>query len=143
KRVGWLTISDPFGLADLLRGGLLLRLLWLGRCMRLIDRERERLRRVVLGLGELDALVSVASLRSDRPDARVPDLRAGSGAIRARGVVHPAIGGAIGNDVELDPALILTGSNMSGKSTFLRTMAIQAICAQSIHTTFGAWSAPM
>ena len=143
KRVAWLTTSDPFGLFDLVRGGLLLRLLLLGGCMRTIERERERLRRVVLWLGELDALVSVASLRAERPDARVPMLSVDATAIRARAIVHPAIDAAVGNDVVLDPALIITGSNMSGKSTFLRAVAINAICAQSIHTTFGSWTAPM
>jgi hypothetical protein len=149
QRVAWLTTSDPFGLFDLLRGGLLLRLLLLGGSMRTIERERERLRRVVLWLGELDALVSVATLRAERRDARVPMLSGGAGgaggawAIRARAIVHPAIDGAVGNDVALDPALIVTGSNMSGKSTFLRAVAINAICAQSIHTTFGSWTAPL
>lgn len=32
---------------------------------------------------------------------------------------------------------------MSGKSTFLRTIAVNAICAQSIHTTFGTWQASL
>jgi len=81
--------------------------------------------------------------RPARPDARVPQLSTGAGAITARGIVHPAIAGAVGNDVVLSPALIVTGSNMSGKSTFLRAIAINAICAQSIHTTFGSWSAAL
>ena len=51
--------------------------------------------------------------------------------------------GAVGNDLALDAGLVVTGSNMSGKSTFLRTIAINAICAQSIHTTFGTWTASM
>jgi len=143
KRIRWLSTSDPFGLADLLRGGLLLRVLLLGGCMRTVERERERLRRVVLWLGELDALVSVASLRADRPDARVPQLSTDAVEITACDIVHPAVAGAVCNDVVLDPALIVTGSNMSGKSTFLRAIAINAICAQSIHTTFGSWNAAM
>jgi DNA mismatch repair ATPase MutS len=48
--------------------------------------------------------------------------------------VHPANPGAVGNDLALDAGLLVTGSNMSGKSTFLRTIAVNAICAQSIHT---------
>ena len=57
--------------------------------------------------------------------------------------MHPAIAGAVGNDLVLDTGLLVTGSNMSGKSTFLRTIAINAICAQSIHTTFGTWHASL
>jgi hypothetical protein len=143
KRIAWLSVKDPFGLADLVRGGLLARLLLLGGAMRVIERERARFRRVVLWLGELDALVSVASLRAGRADARVPELVPGPARISARGLVHPAIAEAVGNDLVLDTGLIVTGSNMSGKSTFLRTLAINAICAQSIHTSFGSWHASL
>jgi len=143
RRLAWLTVSDPFGLADLLRAGFLVRLLLVGRWLRTVERERARLRRVVLWLGELDALVSIASLRAERADARLPELSAGAPRIVATGIVHPAIAGAIGNDVALDVGLLVTGSNMSGKSTFLRAIAINAICAQSIHTTFGTWRASL
>lgn len=143
KRLAWLTVSDPFGIADFLRAGMLVRLLLLGTWLHRVDRERERLRRVVLWLGELDALVSIASLRAERRDTRLPRLSTGDRRIAAGRIVHPAIVGAVGNDVALDAGLLVTGSNMSGKSTFLRTVAINAICAQSIHTTFGTWHASL
>lgn len=143
KRIGWLSVRDPFGIADLLRAGFLLRLLLLARWMRVVERERDRLRRLVLWLGELDAVVSIASLRAERSDTRLPRLSAGAGRIAAREIVHPAIAGAVGNDLVLDAGLLVTGSNMSGKSTFLRAIAINAICAQSIHTTFGTWQASL
>jgi DNA mismatch repair ATPase MutS len=115
--------------------------LLLGRFMQDVERERARLRRVVLWLGERDALVSIASMRAERPDARLPELVPGSRRIAAADLAHPAVAHAIGNDLALDAGLLLTGSNMSGKSTFLRAIAINAICAQSIHTTFGRWRA--
>lgn len=141
KRSAWLTVKDPFGLADLVRGGLLARLLWFGAAMRVVDRERGRLRRVVLWLGEIDAAISIASLRAERSDAQVPRLSRGAARLSASNLVHPAIPAAVGNDLELDGGLVVTGSNMSGKSTFLRTVAVNAVCAQSIHTTFGSWHA--
>jgi hypothetical protein len=143
KRIAWLTASDPLSFIELVRAGLLVRLLLLDRWLRLIERERPRLRRLVLWLGEVDALVAVASLRAERADARVPRLSTGAPRIVAGDIVHPAIAGAIGNDLALDAGLLVTGSNMSGKSTFLRAIAINAICAQSIHTTFGSWEASL
>jgi hypothetical protein len=143
RQLAWLTVSDPFGIADLLRAGLLVRLLLLDRWMRQIERERERLRRLVLWLGELDALVSIASLRAERGDARLPWLSNGPARIASERIAHPAIAGAVGNDLALAAGLLVTGSNMSGKSTFLRAVAINAICAQSIHTTFGTWRASL
>jgi DNA mismatch repair ATPase MutS len=141
RRISWLTASDPLSLIELVRAGLLIRLLLLDRWLRMIERERPRLRRLVLWLGEIDALVSIASLRAERSDARLPQLAAGAPRIVAGGLVHPAVAGAIGNDLALDAGLLVTGSNMSGKSTFLRAIALNAICAQSIHTTFGTWQA--
>lgn len=143
RRIAWLTVADPFGLIDFLRAGFLLRLLMLDRVLGIIDRERARLQRIVLWLGELDALASVATLRARRDGVHVPTLAAAAPRIAAHDLVHPAIRNAIGNDVELSAGLLITGSNMSGKSTFLRTLAVNAICAQSIHTTFGRWDASL
>jgi hypothetical protein len=145
RRIRILALRDPFGVADLLRSALLLRLVILDTCSETVNRERARLRRVVLRLGELDAAAAVAELRVRRDGTRDPELRAdGPVAIEAHGLVHPAIRNPIGNDVTLEHGgLVVTGSNMSGKSTFLRTIAINAICAQSICTTFGTWRAPL
>ena len=141
-----LAIRDPFGLGDLVRAAFLIRLLVLARCLVRVDRERTRLRRIALCLGELDAALSVATLRAERADARIPALTAHIPAapphLVARDLVHPAIAHAVGNALELaGRSLLVTGSNMSGKSTFLRTVAVNAILAQSIHTTFGTWDA--
>ena len=38
------------------------------------------------------------------------------------------------NDIEVKKGVLLTGSNASGKSTFLRAVALNAILAQTIHT---------
>jgi hypothetical protein len=142
KRITVLALRDPFEILSMLRAGLLVRLFTLGSCMAIVERERDRLRRLVLWLGELDALVSIASLRAERADTRMPELAEVPPAIDARDLVHPAIEDAVGNDLALaGQSLLVTGSNMSGKSTFLRTLAVNAICAQSIHTTFGSWRA--
>jgi hypothetical protein len=137
-----LTVNDPLEIASVVRAGFLVRLFVLASSMRLIDRERVRLRRIVLWVGELDALLSIVKLRREREDASIPALDAPARVIEAQGLVHPAIEDCVGNTIALaDTDLLVTGSNMSGKSTFLRTLAVNAICAQSIHTTFGSWRA--
>lgn len=47
---------------------------------------------------------------------------------------HPLIGEPVKNSVSLRKGMILTGSNASGKSTFLKTVALAQIMAQTIHT---------
>ena len=47
------------------------------------------------------------------------------------------------NSISTDRGVLLTGSNASGKSTFLKTMALNAILAQTIHTCLaGCYEAP-
>jgi DNA mismatch repair ATPase MutS len=112
-------------------------------CIRIVEAERARLRRIVLWLGELDALCSIARLRDERSDSSVPDLVDGPLEIHAHDLVHPLVERCIGNELALAPGMLVTGSNMSGKSTLLRAIALNAILAQSIHTTFGHWRAPL
>lgn len=53
---------------------------------------------------------------------------------------------AMPNTIALEPArgVLVTGSNMSGKSTFLRTVGVNVILAQTIHTCLAAeYSAPV
>jgi DNA mismatch repair ATPase MutS len=87
-----------------------------------------------LALGELEALSSFAGLAHDEPDFAWPSVEPGPPRFEAEGVGHPLIPGdrRVTNDVSLpDPgrALLITGSNMSGKSTLMRAMGLAAVMA--------------
>ena len=57
---------------------------------------------------------------------------------------HPLIESPVKNSITTDKGVLLTGSNASGKSTFLRMVAINAILAQTIHTCMAdAYRAPL
>lgn len=47
---------------------------------------------------------------------------------------HPLLQKPVKNDVAVNKGVLITGSNASGKSTFLRAVAINAVLAQTIHT---------
>jgi len=85
-------------------------------------------------LAEFEALSSLAGLAHDYPHWTVPQITESAPAIKAVALGHPLIRDEIrvSNDVEL-PApgtiLLITGSNMSGKSTLLRTIGINLILA--------------
>lgn len=51
---------------------------------------------------------------------------------------HPLLSGPVKNSITADRGVLLTGSNASGKSTFLKTVAVNAVLAQSIYTCTGA-----
>jgi len=87
-------------------------------------------------LSELEALVCLATFAYEHPDYAWPELtEEGPAHFEGEALGHPLIpvGQRVTNDVSLDAetsALMVTGSNMSGKSTMLRSMGVAAVLAQ-------------
>lgn len=99
-----------------------------------------RVRGWLEALAELEALAALAALAHDHPRWAMPRVvAAGSppeAVYRAEDLGHPLLPDAerVGNDVELGPPgrfLLVTGSNMSGKSTLLRSIGANAVLAQA------------
>ena len=85
-------------------------------------------------VGEFEAFSSLASYRYEHPDDVWPEIVEGPGLFDATGVGHPLIPAAhmVRNDVRLSAdmqLLVVSGSNMSGKTTLLRTVGINAVLA--------------
>jgi ABC-type multidrug transport system fused ATPase/permease subunit len=93
---------------------------------------RERLR----AIGEIEALSALAALAHDNPTWTYPDFSdSGAATIEARALGHPLlpVEARVSNDVTLGPPgtfLLVTGSNMAGKSTLLRTVGLNLVLAQ-------------
>lgn len=85
-------------------------------------------------LGELEALNSLASFSFNNPGFCYPLLKDSEG-LKTMEMGHPLISATkrITNSISFDerPFVILTGSNMSGKSTFLRTLGINLVLARA------------
>ena len=84
-------------------------------------------------VGELDAAVSTGSFRKSLPLVTVPEYEEAK-QLEMEEIYHPLLHGAVTNSMELQHNCIITGSNASGKSTFIKTIAVNVILAQSIHT---------
>ena len=83
---------------------------------------------------ELEALNSLANFAYLNPHYEFPELLAEAGRVVARQLGHPLLKpeSKVCNDFELDHdrrIVILTGSNMAGKSTFLRTIGVNLVLA--------------
>lgn len=92
-------------------------------------------------MGELDALIAVASFREYLPYYSIPKLRENqerrSGEqvfVSMKDLYHPLIPNPVANSIEIRGGILVTGSNASGKSTFLKTIALNVILSQTIFT---------
>jgi hypothetical protein len=93
-------------------------------------------RRWLAALGRFEALAALATLKLEQPEWCFPKVETAVDRLAAEGLGHPLIaeGKRVVNDVEVGPAgtfLLVTGSNMSGKSTLLRSIGVNAVLAQA------------
>ncbi len=114
--------------------------LWDFHALWLLERwQREagpHVRRWLAALGDFEALCALAGLRYDNPGWAFPLVAGSEDRFAAWALGHPMIPEAqrVANDVEVGPAgtfLLVTGSNMSGKSTLLRSIGVNAVLAQA------------
>jgi len=115
-------------------------LLWDVHSTLALERWQQQFGRRVRGwfeaIGELEALSSLAGLLYDEPGLVFPTLLTEGAGFHAEGLGHPLISPQkrVENDLALSEsgtALLVTGSNMSGKSTLLRSMGLATVLALS------------
>jgi DNA mismatch repair ATPase MutS len=114
--------------------------LWDFHVLFAIERWRVRFGGAVGGwlaaLAEIDALSVLASAAHDEPAWCMPVFQEAAPSYTARALAHPLLPAVrrVANDVEIGPPgslLLVTGSNMSGKSTLLRAVGLNAVLAQA------------
>jgi len=94
-------------------------------------------RRWLTATGEMEALCSLASHAFEHPDDPFPEFVGEEALLEAEAIGHPLIerSRVVRNDVRIGGAgprvLVVSGSNMSGKSTLLRTLGVNAVLAQA------------
>jgi hypothetical protein len=94
------------------------------------------IRRWLEGAGVMEALCSLASHAFEHPADPFPEFATDGPCIEAEGLGHPLLpeDKVVRNDVQIGGALhllVVSGSNMSGKSTLLRTLGVNAVLAQA------------
>lgn len=86
-------------------------------------------------IGILESAIAVASFREMMGEWCEPSLeRTENVYLRAENIYHPMIDEPVKNSISVGKGVLVTGSNASGKSTFLKTLGINALLAQTIHT---------
>ena len=132
--------SDPFGLEyvlDVVKALFLIEPLLLFNVLHELDFKRKQIEEVYKMVGEIDVALSISSMRSGLPYFSLPTITNKRKYICGRDIYHPLLDNSISNSIELDErSALLTGSNMSGKTTFIRIIGINVLVSQTLNTSF-------
>lgn len=124
-----------WGISELFKIAFLLEPLLLFNILKRLDVKRNEIENVFCFVGEIDILISIASLRNGLDKYCIPLIN--DAKISAKEVYHPLIPDCVTNTIEVNnKSVLLTGSNMSGKTSFIRTIGINTICGLTINTCF-------
>lgn len=105
------------------------------RMVRLVKANKKEIYTLVEAIGYLDAIISIGAFRASLFQYCVPKLTEGKEiSIQIEEGYHPVLQEPVVNSFLQKRGMLVTGSNASGKSTFLKMVAINAILAQTIHT---------
>ncbi|MGH9484056.1 MAG: MutS-related protein [Terriglobales bacterium] len=108
-------------------------------CLAELKVQLPALRQIFITLGELDACQAIANWRAGTEGWCEPELDDSGPRLDIADACHPLLAAPIPNSFILDkPGAAVTGSNMSGKTTFLRTIAVNVVLAQTVATCFAA-----
>ncbi|WP_082782036.1 MutS-related protein, partial [Streptococcus sp. DD10] len=86
---------------------------------------------VLATLGKLEAAISVLHYRERLPVTCQPDFHEQK-CVMGQGLYHPLLDNPVPNDVDFSANIVISGDNASGKSTYLRTVAVNILLAQSL-----------
>jgi hypothetical protein len=122
---------------DLLKGAFLIEPIVFFKLMKQLEAHKKETKEIFEAVGHLDAAISIMTWRESLPYYCHPTFDQGLVKTwHSAEIYHPLIENPVANDLKLpgQKSILLSGSNMSGKTTFIRTVGINAWLAQTIHT---------
>lgn len=131
--------GNPLGvLLDYLRMIFYLDLIQFNKALNAVRGHLTEIDDMITLIGRLDAAVAAGSYRKSlEGECCIPAIRFERNTDRRmviRQVWHPLLAAPVKNSISASKGVLLTGSNASGKSTFLRAIAVNAVLAQTVHT---------
>ncbi|MGH9416428.1 MAG: MutS-related protein [Terriglobales bacterium] len=140
RRLGWMlhnsrVASNDFAelFMDYLNQLLLIEVQLYYSLLPLLRTQRAALQTVFETVGSFDAWQGLAAHRSAEPEWCEAEFGEAEPVLAITAARHPLLEEAVPNSLDLRSAgVVVTGSNMSGKTTFLRTVAVNALLAQTI-----------
>ena len=102
-----------------------------------LELKKESIEGLFCYLGEIDSLYSIASLRKGQTIWCRPEIRTNDKGFEACGLFHPLINDCVPNDISIEnKSIIITGSNMSGKTSFMRSIGVNMLTGLTLNTCF-------
>ena len=99
-----------------------------------VKNKRQDIFKIVDIAGFLDAMISLAHYRRTLEIYSEPEFLTEGKSFKAKGMIHPLVERAVAADIETEMGVLVTGSNASGKSTFLRSVALAVLMGETIYT---------
>ena len=105
--------------------------------LRRLDSKRNETENIFKFVGHVDMLISIASVRNGLETFCLPNISSNSHEIIANEISHPLIYNCQTNAINIqNKSILLTGSNMSGKTSFIRAIGLNIITGLTINTCF-------
>jgi len=136
-RMGGVSFATQNDLATMLNGILMVDLFSYEMLKRRLGRYHKEIFTMQEEIGKIDAAITIASYRRSIETWCTPEVDFSEGAkpfFSMEGMAHPLLSYPVLSSVETQTALLVTGSNASGKSTFLKACALCALLSQSLCT---------
>ena len=98
-----------------------------------VRKNKDVIDRMLTIIGYMETVIAIGAFRTSMESYCIPRFDRSRG-MKAENIYHPLLQNPVKNSILTEKGVLITGSNASGKSTFLKTVAINAILAQTIHT---------
>ena len=111
-----------------------------------VNKSRKEIETIYKYVAEIDVLISIDSVRVGLPYYAKPEFSDGDSELNITELYHLLVENCVANSIfsNVDKGGLITGSNMSGKTTFIRAVAINTLLAQTIYTCCAkAYKAPL
>lgn len=118
---------------DFIRMGFHLDLIKFNQMLQEVRKHISDIDQMITTVGKIEAMIAIGEYRASLKQYCIPEFVKGM-EIDAQGLYHPLLENPVKNNLNTKRSVLITGSNASGKSTFLKTTALNGIFAQTIHT---------
>lgn len=125
-------------LLELLKAAFLLEPILIFKIAKELELKKNDISKVFIAVAQVDVALSIYNFRNGLLYYTLPDVTENKKSFFAREIYHPLIANPVANSLDLsnDQSVLISGSNLSGKTTFIRTIGINAILSQTINTAF-------